>query len=216
MNRRILGLLIIVISIYIYQRNADVDKTPAPTQTAQVESADSVEILEKPIPTVSTLVTAELQPTAEQIELRKEGKSVLGAAYTSMAVIHAEFDRYSSDLMSEFIPEGEILEMKAGFLEVYQPQQPFEQENPQRKDTDFFVQASLGSDSPVRYSESAEKIDLQSLAQFCDKKCEASEREFEYVVAINLDEDPELDVWTINERKEIIHRFDDVTNQLQK
>lgn len=216
----VVAVLAVALIFILRSRNADTAEAERKAREEQMLAEAEEQALaeqansgshENEISTTTTLQNLTL--TEEQQELRADAKAMLSSAYTMMVAVHSEFERYTSDLSSSMVYEGDVLDLKAGFLDAYQPQDIFPQENPERKDTDFFVRASRYADKPVTYSASAEKIDLQSLAQFCDKKCEASEREFEYIVAVNLDNDPELDVWTINERKEIIHRFDDITNQ---
>lgn len=217
-----IAVVILILALFAYKKHSDPNHESAqeepqnqglPTETSQTVSNDL-------LPTTTTMSQptppGEVVMNEDQKELQNEAKSGLSAAYTMMVAFYAEYDRYSSDLMTGFIPEGEILSMKLGFLSSYQPHDLVERENPDRKDTDYFVEASRTSDEPIMYSEEASRIDLQSLAKFCDKKCEASEREFELIVAVNLDDDPELDVWTVNEKKELVHRYDDMTNQALK
>lgn len=215
----VIAIVVLIVVLFAYKKHSDStngaaeEKTSFQELTPESDQAESKDLLPTTTMTPPSTIPGEVVINEDQKELRNEAKSGLSAAYTMMAAFYAEYDRYSSDLMSGFIPDGEILAMKLGFLNSYQPHDLAERENPERKDTDFFVEASRTSDEPIMYSEEASRIDLQSLAKFCDKKCEASEREFELIVAVNLDGDPELDVWTVNEKKELIHRYDDMTNR---
>lgn len=57
----------------------------------------------------------------------------------------------------------------------------------------------------------AQGIVLEKARAYCRMGCSATSDKFEIIAAANLDQDEDLDLWTINERKEIVHTFDDLT-----
>jgi hypothetical protein len=63
-------------------------------------------------------------------------------------------------------------------------------------------------DRPYRYDSHAQ-VAVRDLERHCRRGCTASRDRFEMVAAFNLDADPTLDVWIINESKELIHIVDD-------
>jgi len=67
-------------------------------------------------------------------------------------------------------------------------------------------------DIPLHLSEltQLESIDWESLARYCED-CTASKESFKAIAAANLDDDADLDVWTIDQDLKLTHVFDDLT-----
>lgn len=156
-----IAVVILIIALFAAKKHSDSNHESAqegpqiqelPTETEPAVSKDFLPTTTVPL---QPTMPGEVVMNEDQKELQNEAKSGLSAAYTMMVAFYAENDRYSSDLMTGFIPDGEILSMKLGFLNSYQPHDLVERENPDRKDTDFFVEASRTSDEPIMYSEEA-------------------------------------------------------------
>lgn len=80
--------------------------------------------------------------------------------------------------------------------------------DPSRKDTDVIKKRY--SDARIEYSSltKLEAIPFEGLARYCPD-CTATKTGFKAVAAANLDSDPVLDVWTIDEKGNVTHVSDD-------
>lgn len=124
-------------------------------------------------------------------QIRIKIKSTLAAIYTSEAAYFAEYNRYSVDFkeMGFYVDlNNSNLDFKFGFSD---------------SDSDQFIEAN-------QYSALAKDFKLQDVRKFCKADCTIRAGGFEAIIATNLDDDDDLDVWTINEKKELEHVFDDL------
>lgn len=146
------------------------------------------------------------------IERRAQIKASLAGLYTAQKAFHAEFDRYSTDLMAlGWTPASAELPGYIGFTRAFEGAGEVDLpdgEKPERLSTDTFVGVTADGDRPYRY-DSHGQVAVRDLERHCRRGCTASRDRFEMVAAFNLDADPTLDVWIINESKELIHIVDD-------
>lgn len=78
-----------------------------------------------------------------------------------------------------------------------------------RKDLDAMLKARPNLPIKVSTATKLSEISFDRLASFCPD-CTAHESTFKAVAAANLDGDPVLDVWTIDDKGEIRHLIDDL------
>jgi hypothetical protein len=131
---------------------------------------------------------------------------MLAAGYTAQKAFAAEFERYSSDLVAIGIePQAPDVNFKMGFLSALSERAIEDaREKPERFSTDAFINNdSWGSNQKFRYTPEAEKISLESYARYCEHGCVASRNSFELMIAIPLDDKGHVDVWLMNEKKEL-------------
>jgi len=185
---------------------------PAP---AKASSDSAVSVTE---PARAVTATAKkpfpLALTPEQIEaIRTEMKVSLAAMYGAEKSYFSEYGRYTTDFNQlGYSPERREINIKTGFVAAYQPENPLKTEDPRFMSFDEFFSEypPKGGQDPLKFSPSAEGFRLADVSRFCRQGCTASESGFEIISASNLDGDPDLDVWTINEKKELVHAFDDL------
>lgn len=159
-----------------------------------------------------------LTPLNEEqiIERRAQIKASLAGLYTAQRAFHAEFDRYSTDLMAlGWTPASATLPGYIGFTQAFEgagevdlPGGLPDGEIPTRLSTHSFVDRKADNDRTYRY-DSHSNVPISDLDRYCRRGCSASRDRFEMIAAFNLDADPTLDVWLINESKELIHVVDD-------
>ncbi len=146
------------------------------------------------------------------IERRAQLKASLAGLYTAQRAFHAEFDRYSTDLKAlGWSPASPDLPAYIGFMRAFDHASEVnlpDGEVPGRLSTDAFVGSTSDADRPYRY-DSHSQIAVRELERHCRRGCTASRDRFELISAFNLDADPTLDVWIINESKELVHVVDD-------
>lgn len=151
--------------------------------------------------------------TQEEIAQRRSAtKSALSSAYTSIIAFHAEYDRYTTDLAAAgYMPQEGVMPAKFGFLQAYEPRGGrAENENPSRYSSEIFLNLQDEEGQPLyRYDKHSTGVDLGKYARFCRDGCSASDTRFEIIAAFNLDEDETLDVWIIDQNKDIRHAVDD-------
>ncbi len=138
-------------------------------------------------------------------------KIMLSSMYTANMATHAEYNFYSTDLATiGFFPEGE-LDAKVGFTNPSESLEPqFGQEfNPALKDTDALVQSGK---APFTYSDRVANISFQEVAQKHCPECTASKEAFKAIAFSNIDDDPTLDVWTIDQDKNMVNVVNDLEN----
>jgi hypothetical protein len=162
----------------------------------------------------------EFQLTKAQ-EIRSSMKVSLAALYAAQKAFYSEFGRYSTDFHAlGYSPGGENMQYKTGFLRAYLPKQgrsPSEAtQGPVLShddlDADLRRKSSSGSAGAkgLSFAPGMEYVRLEQAAGFCRDGCTASETGFEILSVANLDQDPDLDVWVINENKEMLHVQDDL------
>lgn len=141
-------------------------------------------------------------------------KATLNSIYIAEKAYFAEYARYSTDLLHlGWTPEGNPLVMKAGFLRPFQPANLAPEEDSRRLNTDIFLNDRNALDQSGKryeYDTQAKSVELNSLTKYCQAGCTASADSFELIAASNLDDDPTLDIWVINERKILTQISDDL------
>lgn len=143
-------------------------------------------------PKVIAQETESVKLTPEKIkQVRIKMKSSLSSAYVAEQAYFAEFEKYSVDFkeMGFYLDlNNQALDFKFGFMD---------------SDSDKFIEAN-------QYSSLSKDIKLQDARKFCKAECTIRNDGFEVMSATNLDNDDDLDVWTINQNKELEHVFDDL------
>ncbi len=149
-------------------------------------------------------------------------KVSLAALYAGQKSFFAEYSRYSTDFLAlGYSPEGS-LKHKTGFLRPYNPKEatsPTEQSGRQILSTDELndlYEREQGPNKLFSITPEAKKISLEMAARFCRNGCTADGEHFEIFAVANLDEDPDLDVWLIDETKTILHANDDLASESSK
>lgn len=188
-------------------------------QTAPVEQSVSVGLaapqkILKPAPrglTASKLNSISLTEK-EVASLRSDMKANMSMIYTAQASFFSDYKRYTTDIHYTGYTLRRPSPFKMGFLT---PFHAHEVEPNERVDellnSDALVTLSQPDEVETQpYTQTAKNIDLEDLSQYCSNGCTANEEGFESVFAANLDDDDTLDVWVINEKKQIIHKVDDL------
>ncbi len=169
---------------------------PLPVQTA-----------ETPSPKIPGRLSLE-----EIAKRRSEVKRVLSSVFTANASYFAEYNRYTTDLTAAgYMPQEGLLPAKFGFLSAYEPRGGREDnENPVRFSSDIFLNLQDEEGEPLYKLDAHSKdVDLSRYAKYCRDGCTASDTRFEVIAAFNLDEDDTLDVWIMDNNKELRHVVDD-------
>lgn len=81
--------------------------------------------------------------------------------------------------------------------------------DPARMNLDLLLAVNPKLEIALSPTTQLEKIQFSNLASYC-ADCTATRTTFKIVAAANLDRDPVLDVWTIDEKGEIIHVVNDL------
>jgi Na+-transporting methylmalonyl-CoA/oxaloacetate decarboxylase gamma subunit len=138
-------------------------------------------------------------------ELRSKLKSAAAGGYTAQRAFQAEWNRFTSDLVfMGWEPTMPELNYKMGFLGALVADAVDEKEKPQRYSTDAFINEETDQSSEkIRYTRAAEKINLSDYARYCQQGCVATKDSFELLLVLPLDEQGHVDVWTINDKKEM-------------
>ena len=154
-------------------------------------------------PATSAATTA-LTPEALE-KIRSLAKSSLASGYTAQRAIQAEWDRYTSDLVYiGWEPSGPDVSYKMGFLAAIDaPLFADGREKPERFTTDAFINRDIVGAEKLRYTPAAERINLNDYARYCERGCIVAPDWFEMLLAIPLDDQGHVDVWTINDKKEM-------------
>ena len=148
--------------------------------------------------------------------IRSSMKVSLAALYAAQKSFYSEYARYSTDFNAlGYSPEDETFRHKTGFLKTFTPLEPTSETEARSRQVSSFdeLDAYYRERDPngrLPFSPETESLDLEDAARFCRKGCTASETEFEILSAANLDDDPELDVWLIDETKMLVHVNDDL------
>ncbi len=175
----------------IENNNETEDTTPASKDqtksTATTVSGDSTQV--SPLPQASEISASDLEKIAQ---LRSQAKQALAASFTAEVSFRVEYNQYSTDLKAMgFYPMGNTLSYKAGFLSPY-PTTSAEL----NLSTDAYLETSP-------YDTLARQINLADYAKYCERGCTANDGEFEMLLVLPLLNEKRVDVWLINEKKEM-------------
>ena len=212
-NKRILGVIVIVLVIAGLYRTSKKSQnsvnapelTEAPEKAAALTPAqdhkETLSELPQPHNTPEMAATSTLNDKNKaepQIKLdetkvftiRNNMKFSLAAMYVAQKAYFAEYNRFSTDFKDVGFswPENQIADYKIGFMD---------------SNMDQII-------NPNEISSLAKDINLQDLRSFCKYDCTIRSDGFEVITATNLDSDPDLEIWIINENKVMKQVFDDL------
>lgn len=214
--------IIILLLSFIFLKNAfkQANSSSATEQVSQTEvdpvaqEQKTAVIENKPADAASASATSNVPTANSEISLspqqimfiRAQSKVALSSIYVAEQAFFSEHNRYTTDLKAiGYQPmKGTKLSSKFGFLEAFNSNQNITNESANRKDSDTFISDEL------EYLPQVQEIELEKVRSYCQSGCSATDDKFEIILATNLDGDKDLDLWTINERKELIHVFDDL------
>lgn len=151
-------------------------------------------------------------PSAAQLEnaekIRSSMKISLAALYGAQKSFFSEYGRYSTDFNElGYLPEEDTFTYKTGFLREFSPKDAT-LTGRQISSFDALVEGSKRKN----FSEAMAAARLEDAARYCQWDCTASESHFEILSVANLDDDPDLDVWVINDKKVITQAHDDLAD----
>mgnify|MGYP003392937427 CR=1 FL=1 len=182
-----------------------------PVNSLQASPRKSASIESKGL-TAEKLVTTTL--TVEEIKsIRSSIKLNMSALYTAQASFNSDVQRYTTDIAYAGFSLEKPSYFKMGFLSPFHPHETYQKEQPEdslNSDALVLKDSYREQDGEIPYHPTASEIDLDQLSKYCTKGCTAAEDGFEAIFAANLDSDDTLDVWLINEKKQIIHKVDDL------
>jgi hypothetical protein len=179
---------------------AKVKNLPLDQDSANPPAKDSSSKLVKKLVKPKSSTGEQLQrPSAE--EIRSHMKVSLAAIYGAQKATFHELGRYTTDLKAlGYLPvmeAGKKLWSVTGFLRPSSTQPSSSAEDPRTMNTKAIVPKEA-------LSESAARLNLDEISErYCRNGCTASESGFELLSIANLDDDPDLEIWSINERKEL-------------
>lgn len=146
---------------------------------------------------------------------RKEVKTALAVLFIMQRTFLAEHNRYTSDvaMMNHDFPEE--LGFKFGFAKAYSPDVLAEGERPSSTNTDFLLGEPLAQERTTRlqYKAEASQINLQEFLHFCRNKCEVTENSFEAIAVMPIPGGDDVDVFLVNDKKEIFHVYNGMTKK---
>lgn len=118
--------------------------------------------------------------------------------------------RYTTDLLSlEWLPTRTLMLYKLGFLTPSPTEGEFE--DPMRMTSDIYLtEIDDATGAPFVYDPRAHLVDLRSHARLCRRGCSADSRGFELMIAVPVGGTGGVDIWLLNERKELTHVWDGV------
>lgn len=189
-------------------------ETPREPKPAPVEKASPPPATTKPLPVGPTLPMDKIQ------ELRNQARAHLSASYTAQRAFRAEFGRYTTDLKAMgWAPTSANVAFKLGFLTEFRPNPSNDPpmdivEDPRQMSTDSFVGDRFDDISTFRYEDSANSLALSEYSRFCSNGCTANDDSFEMLLAVPLGDSDHVDVWIVNEKKQMEMVFDGVTGQV--
>ena len=148
---------------------------------------------------------------AEIQQRRSNAKFALASGFTAQFAFHAEYERYTTDLKSlGFVPMQNELNYKMGFINQFHPAADDNQSTHEDWDstknltTDTFIgEPTDKPDQKFTYAPETNAINLHDYARYCERGCTASDQEFEMLVVFPLPHSDRVDVWIVNEKKEI-------------
>lgn len=177
-------------------------QTAATNTVAEAHTLDT-----SPTIQTNTTETKVFKLTPQKIALiRAQTKSTLRIVFIGEYAFFKKHNRYTTDLKAiGYEPlEGTKFHQKFGFLDAFNSSQTITNESTDRKNSDVYIKAG------VEYAPQAQGVSLEKARAYCRMGCGATADKFEAMAAANLDQDEDLDLWIINERKEIVHVFDDL------
>jgi hypothetical protein len=149
-------------------------------------------------------------PSAAEIDkIRAATRALLASSISGELSYKAETDHFTTDLkMFGWAPNEVEMNYKMGFLapssEDTQSSSGGAREDPKRLTTDAFIgEESEDSNQKIQYSIAADKIRLSDYANVCQNGCTANAENFEIMVAVPLDDQGHVDVWTVHANKEM-------------
>lgn len=212
--------LLLVLGVWRMWRASDAAPLDVATEEPPVTLETTFPDSPAPVasPSASRPADTSVPPNLDKLErarrIRAEIKISLSGLYAAERAFFTEAGRYSTDFdVVGWMPTSQKLSAKVGFLYPYQPPLDEYRDRMDRFDTDQAVEASKtfeDPDSHMSYQDSAIGVSMRSLGSYCETNCTADANGFEAIAAANLDDDDELDVWRINDRKELVHLFDDL------
>lgn len=223
-NFIIAGIILLLVLIYLSQRKPE---EPMAIQATTVDEQVIPETQGRPLglkPKVVESSSAESPVGRVQTEdvepedvkrARTLAKMTLSSMYTAQKAYHAEFGRYTTDLkMAGWMPAEKELVYKAGFVKAYwaDPESEFEidEEDPRFMDSDTFAGFTVPSEVPneppsfYSVSEKLKSSRLGDYQQHCKNGCTAGPDHFEILLVMPLQDEKHVDVWLINDKKEIV------------
>ncbi len=157
--------------------------------------------------------------TPDEIKtLRQQAKGVLSSFYASQRAFHMEFNRYTTDLKAVgWSPNSGNMNYKLGFLSETKAQPTTETdrsfEDTRRMSTDDFDGEDYTNIERFIYSREVAGLTLQEFARYCRKGCTSDQETFEIMLVLPLGDNRHVDVWLINEKKELVHVRDGTTGR---
>jgi hypothetical protein len=150
--------------------------------------------------------------------LRQQAKATLSGFYSSQRAFYSEFHRYTTDLKAAgWTPNSGAMNYKLGFLvEGSLPasaEADRSMEDPRRMSTDNFDGEDYTNQERFTYSREIAGVTLQEYAQYCKSGCTADSETFEIMLILPLGDYRHIDVWLINEKKELRHVRDGLTGR---
>ena len=146
---------------------------------------------------------------------RAQVKAALFGLFMMQRTFQAEHNRFTSDMamMNHDFPEQ--LGFKFGFSNAFSPEALAEGERPNSSNTDFLLGEPLSKGRTARllYKADASEIKLQNYLHFCHSKCEVTENSFEAIAVMPVPGGNDVDVFLVNERKEIFHVYNGITKK---
>ncbi len=162
-------------------------------------------------PASPTMTTQTLRPalSAEEIkDLRTQIRKSLAELYAAENAFHNETGYYSTDLINVgWKPTEAKMKFKVGFVQASVEETP--DTNPLRLDSDAFLTEKSDTAENYQYLPTGVGIDLTPFAKLCPNGCSADQNGFEMLAVANLDDDATLDVWLMNNTREVLHLIDD-------
>jgi hypothetical protein len=132
------------------------------------------------------------------------------------AAFHQAYGFYTTDLNAIGIAPKMVI-YKIGFVTASKHEFELHPEkaaelnlNPEVKDLDLLKQAIPKLKMEYSPLTRLDSIDISRLASYCPD-CTATASGFKAIAAANLDDDDDLDIWTIDEKGQIVHVLKDVT-----
>ena len=151
--------------------------------------------------------------------LRNQARSNLSAAFSAQRAFRAEFGRYTTDLKAAgWAPNNPNIAFKFGFLTEFRADTNNDpptdlREDPRQMTTDSFIGDRYDDMFNFRYEDSANSVALNEYSRFCRNGCTAKDDTFEIVMAVPLGDAQHVDVWMINEQKQMELVLDGITGE---
>lgn len=162
------------------------------------------------------VTSAKTELTLKEIsEIRMEMKISLASIYAAEKAFFAEYGRYSTDLAAiGWQPDNSTLRARVGFLRAFYPSKTNESsENFDRLSSNELLEhLNTTRTEQFGYGPTALPIEFgDSLQKFCDSDCTASDAKFEVIAAADFGSG--MEVWRINEKKQLLQVSDGVHSQ---